>query len=509
MERFRGAIVVSLVLGFAQAAWADGAGYDDLLRRLPDSTNILVVANAEGLREALGMPPGTALLSSETNLPIAAKRFVMGAHVDMSDRRHVWSIGLAELTRDISIQDIAKAEGEKVDQVVGYGVVPSLRNAYFIDLEKGLLAVGTPADRQQLKRWLTFQKSNRVAALSPYLAGAVKSQESALMFMAADLTDSLDPAAIHRGLNGSKVLAERKKIKYDEVGKCLVDMKGVTFTIQPGSPLTGELTVDFDCNTLPVRNFAKALMLEILEHAGLYLKDFEDWKPRIKERSIGLYGSLSLNGLRKIGTLIKTPAPAPEAANMQTYQSLDPNQRAAMSSQRYFKSVTKILADLKDDKTRNVKALGGWYDKYAEQISKLPILDVDPALIQYGSAMSENLRAMGASLKGISLQSGYLQMQKTEGQIYQAPSYTGNYNAWGPYGGYYGGWGANLANNAALYRSGTAGGVTTVSNYDQIYMQQDQLVRQGEAARIELWQRIDNETDKMRKDMTLKYNTEF
>jgi hypothetical protein len=387
--------------------------------------------------------------------------------------------------------------------------VPSPRNAYFIDLDKGLLAVGTPADRQQLKRWLTFQKSNRVAALSPYLVQALKSQGSALMLMAADMTDSLDPAAIHRGLNGSKVLAERKKIKYDEVGKCLVDMKGVTFTIHPGSPLAGELTVDFDCNTLPVRNFAKALMLEILQHAGLYLNDFEDWKPRIKERSIGLYGPLSLNGLRKIGTLIKTPAPAPEAANMQTYQSLDPNQRAAMSSQRYFKSVTKILADLKDDKTRNVKALGGWYDQYAEQISKLPILDVDLTLIQYGSTMSENLRAMGASLKGISLQSGYLQQQKTEGQIYQAPSYTGNYNAWGPYGGYYGGWGANLANNAALYRSGTAGGVTTVSNYDQVYMMQDKLVREGEAARIELWKRIDNETAAMRKQMTLKYMTEF
>jgi hypothetical protein len=501
-------VVLLLVLGLAQVARAGDLAYDDLLRRLPDSTNVIVAADVEGLRKMLGMEPGTPLLSSETNLPVTANRFIMGAHVDMSDRRHVWSIAVAELTRPIPIQDIAKAEGEAVDQVAGYSVVPSPRNAYFIDLGKGILAAGTPADRQQLKRWLAFQKNNRAPAFSPYLTQALKSTD-ALMLMAADLTDSLDPAAVHRGLNGSKVLAARKKIKYDVVGKTLVDIKGVTFTVQPGSPLAGELTVDFDCETAPVQNFAKALMLEILQHAGLYLADFEDWKVRLKERSIGIYGPLSLNGLRKIGTLIKTPAPAPESANMQSYQSLDPNQRAVASSQRYFKSVTKILADLKADKTRNVKALGGWYDQYAEQINKLPILDVDPALIQYASGMSENLRAMGASLKGISIQSGYLQQQKTEGQIYQAPSYTGNYNAWGPYGGYYGGWGANLANNAALYRSGTAGGVTTVSNYDQIYQQQDLLVRQGEAARIELWQRIDNDTAEMRRQMTLKYKTEF
>ncbi len=68
---------------------------------------------------------------------------------------------------------------------------------------------------------------------------------------------------------------------------------------------------------------------------------------------------------------------------------------------------------------------------------------------------------------------------------------------------------ANLANNAALYRSGAAGGVTTVDNFHQIYMLQDQLVRQGAAARVALWQRIDNETADVRRQLTLKYNSEF
>ena len=116
---------------------------------------------------------------------------------------------------------------------------------------------------------------------------------------------------------------------------------------------------------------------------------------------------------------------------------------------------------------------------------------------------------MGASLSGISLQLGYLNRQKMEGQVYNAPNYTGNYSGYNCYGGYWGGGAANLANNVALYRSGTAGGVTTVNNYNQIYQAQDNLVLQGNTARIQLWQQIDNETADIRRRMTLKYNTEF
>jgi hypothetical protein len=48
-----------------------------------------------------------------------------------------------------------------------------------------------------------------------------------------------------------------------------------------------------------------------------------------------------------------------------------------------------------------------------------------------------------------------------------------------------------------------------VSNYGQVYMAQDSLVRQGEAARVQLWQAIDNETSEMRRQMTAKYKTQF
>jgi hypothetical protein len=507
---FRRAMALVVLVGLAQGARAADGPYQDLLRRLPDSTNVIVVADVTALRQALGVAPGTALMASDMcTLPIACSKFVLGAHVDMSERRHVWSIAMAQHGGKLPIGDIAKAESEQVDQVAGYNVVPCMRNGYFIELAPDVLGAGSPANRQQLKRWLTYQKNNQLAALSPYLLQAANPSDSPLMIIAVDLADSLDPAAVHRGLNGSQVMASRKNADYEKVAKTLVHVKGLTFTVQPGSPLAGNLTVDFDTDTSAIIDFAKPLLLEILQNAGVYVQDFDSWRPRLKDRSIGISGTLSLNALRKFGTLIRTPVPAPEAASMTSYQSMDPAERAAAVSKRYFKSVTQILSDLKADKSKTAKSLASWYNRYADQIDKLPILDVDPVLIRFASSTSEHLRAMGASLGGISLQLGYLNRQKIEGQVYNAPSYTGNYGYYNWYGGYWGGGYANLANNAALYRSGTAGGVTTVNNYNQIYQMQDNLVTQGNAARIELWQRIDNETADVRRQMTQKYRTEF
>src|SRR5438128_9293268 len=351
-----------VVLSFASLSRADGGPYQDLLRRLPDSTNAVVVADVAGLRQALGVKPGTALSASDlSTLPIAASQFVMGAHLDLGERKHVWSIAMAQHGGKLPIGDIAKAENEQVDEVAGYKVVPCIRNGYFIELAPDLLGAGSPANRQMLKRWLTYQKSNQLPALSSYLLQAANPSDSAVMVMAVDLADSLDPAAIHRGLNGSKVMASHRKANYEKVAKTLVQVKGLTFTIQPGSPLTGNLTVDFDTDTWPLIDFAKPLLLEILQHAGMYVQDFESWQPRLKDRSIGISGTLSFNALRKFGTLIRTPVPPPEAASMASYATMDPAERAAAASKRYFKSVTQILDDLKADKSNTAKALATWF----------------------------------------------------------------------------------------------------------------------------------------------------
>jgi len=511
MREWRRHIVVLFsVVVFSPTAWGQSSAYKDMLRRLPDSTNAVVVVDVAGLRTALGGPAKTNEDTGILSFAATANKFVLGAELDLAQRRNLWSIGIARLRGKISIQNVAQAENEPVEEFAGHTIVPTPRNAYFVDLGPSLLASYSPASRQMLKTWLGSEKSKQLVTLPPYILSALQPEEPALVIIAIDLSDSMEPTAIHRGLNASEVMASLKKPDYDKTAKTLEKIKSLTLAIRAGNPLNAELTVNFDAPTKEIRGFAKRLLIEGLQKFGLYVQDFDGWKQRLKEDSVGIYGPLSLNAARKYAALIKTPAPNPEAADIDGYQSLNPAERMVKSSKRYFKNVTKILDDLKIDKAKNVKAMAEWYDRFADEIDNMAILDVDPDLVKWAAIVASNLRAMGASLKGVSIQSSYLQRQKAEGQVYQAPNYgswSGGYNSyWGPYNTYTG---PGLATNAATLASGTAGGVTTVNNFEQIRQQQDQLVTQGTMARVQLWQQIDQETANMRKAMTLKYKTEF
>jgi hypothetical protein len=482
------AIALAVLCGLLQTTRAEDNPYQEFLRRLPDTTNVLIVADVPALKKAIGVAPDRSLIAGEvTTVPPLAERFVLGSQIDLSERKHLWSIAMAQLAGKMTIQDVAKAENEEVDNFAGYSIVPTPRNAYFVEIEKNVLAVRTPADRQQLKQWLTHQKTNPVASLRPYLLKVGNPERGVLMVMAIDVSDSLDPRAIHRAIMNSDVMATRKQPDYKGVEYTICHADGMTLTLQPGKPLLGTLTVDFDADTQPIVYFAKRLILEVLQKTNLYVPDFDTWETINRSRSISLRGNLSVNALRKICALIKTPAPPPQAAEMTSYSSLNPEERAVVSSKRYFKTVTGLLDDLKKDKTRGTKQLAGWYDKYADEIDKLPVLDVDPQLVDFSASIAQNFRAMASSLNGISLTSGYLQQTKVEGQTYMGTGYNS----------YYGGW-----NDVMMGSRG-------VSNYHQVYMAQDALVRQGAQGRVKLWEMIDNETANVRRQMTAKYKVEF
>jgi hypothetical protein len=471
------AIGLLVFWGLSQASRACDDPYLDLLRQLPDGTNVVVTADVQGLGKTLGLAPGTTLQTAGiTSLPVMASRFVMGAHVDLSLRRHIWSVALAELDSKMSIQDVATAENEPIEKFMGYSIVPSSRNGYFVEFEPHFLAARTPANRQELKRWLHNRKSNQFAERPLYLLQALDPATPALMMMVVDLTDSLDPGAILRGLNNSQVMESRKNPNYAGVAKTLEALQGVTLAIRPGNPLSGELLVNFNTKIDPISNFAKELLLEALQKTGLYVRDFEAWDPYIADRFVRLKGTLSLQALRRFGTLIKTPAPNPTVVDMDAYKSRSPVERGLVSSQLYFKSVSKFLKDLKAESSGDDKTLAGWYEQYADQIDKLPVLDVAPELLSYASATSQNLRAMSAALTGVSLQRSYLQKEK-QNLVGDSYSYT-------PYYGWQG-------------------------VPQQIAAQQDALVAQGGADRAQLWARIDSDTADIRRQMSLKFGNEF
>jgi hypothetical protein len=466
---------LAIFLNLAPACRAGGGDFRSLLRRLPDSTTALVVIDVKALRQALGLTREAALSAADISaIPITANKFVMGANVDLSEHRHVWSVGLAQLDGKMTIQDVARMESAPVQKVAGHSAVVSPRNAYFVDLGPGLLATATPANRKVLSHWLAFQDTNQLDTLPQYLINAAAALDSALMVIAVDLEDSVDVAAISRGLTRSQVLAARENLDYDSVARAIAQVKGIRLTVRPGNPLAGDLTVDFGAGTGAVRDFAKPLLLEILQNTGLYVADFDAWEATVTDNSVGIHGPLSVNALRKFGTLIRTPAPSPDAADTAGYDAKTPAARGLAASQRYFQSIVQVLEDLKFDKGKTLDSRAGWYEHAATQLNNLPTLDVAPELVRYGATTANLLQSMSTGLKNVSTRIEYVR----HNSIY------------------------------SYYSSGAIFG-NSQSGYTSTNKIVGELKELADQARRSLWDKIDDATSLVRRQLTQRFNTQF
>ena len=124
-----------------------------------------------------------------------------------------------------------------------------------------------------------------------------------------------------------------------------------------------------------------------------------------------------------------------------------------------------------------------WMDKYARKIDRMPILNVDEELLEFGAGVSQSLRVMSGAKKSSNVRSG----------VRQSSTY-GNYYSTG-YGGRYGG-------NSTGYGYGTR----PQSQRVQIKTQER---AKANMVKFDQFEKIENGLAEMRQRMTKKYMVEF
>jgi hypothetical protein len=199
-------------------------------------------------------------------------------------------------------------------------------------------------------------------------------------------------------------------------------------------------------------------------------------------------GPLSKDGRRRVFSLIDTPTSALIAAD-QTPPSSEARQLAGQvqATQQYFKKVTSLRDDLRG-RSGEAKTIGQyalWLDNDARRIDRLPILDVDSQMLRYGRYVAARMRDASMALKGVGIQSG-----ARTAQVYQ--TVTTSYNAYAGYGGggysYYNQWRNVDAEQRAIRAEERGKGATSARG---------------------IAQEIENETAKIRQEMTAKYRVNF
>lgn len=472
---------------------------DDLLKKLPETTNALVVVYADAaFKSPLAVSEGWAAKHQEeytagtASLPPDIPLAVLGTEVTADSLRARWELTLVQSRKDYSLTAIAKRSGGAMDEVNGQPVVKSARNAYVVALGNQQYAIWQPAIRQDLVRWLRQSKSASAPRLSPYLMDAAKEASLATQIvMALDLTDSISSEGVRRYLDGNPAL-ENLKVDRRALQNLMAGIKGGVFRVRIENEIRVELRVDFSSSPRGFEKAVQALVNDAAERVGLGLEGLDQWSANASGNAVVLSATINRTMLKRILSLAQHSAGEMESAANTESGGGSPGD-FAKSTQRYYKEVKSLIDDLRkiSNTERSYITSAEWHERYARKIDQLPLLYVDDEMVKYGAVIADKMRAIALSMRGVPFDINTIE-QSRYATMYVSPGSAGYVGGWG--------WGGAYAYGPAMWQG---------NNNIEVNQQQAQVTADARKVRNQFWMQIDQATADIRRAMTAKYQVEF
>lgn len=280
----------------------------------------------------------------------------------------------------------------------------------------------------------------------------------------------------------------------------LSNIQGVRIGVRIGEQPTAKMVIDIDNDASPLASIAKPMLIQVLSDSGAMIDDFQSWTAQAKRKEISIAGKLSKTGLRELLSVIDSPASGDAASGVASVSPGDLPALQAKKSREYFRNVTSMANDLKDDmkNAKNLASTSMFCEKYAKRIDRLPILNVDDDLLQYSAFVASQLRQAAMSVKTMGIQTGVRSSQVPASGDY-SPSYGGAVVT--PYGTVYG------------YRYGANGRYAQMAEVKAIGTERRAIRAEETGAAAtdvqQIRQAIVEATADIRRKMTQKYQVEF
>ncbi|TWU41928.1 hypothetical protein [Novipirellula artificiosorum] len=491
------------------------AQFEGMKYRIPSDANSLVLINAEKLfgspvadRERWAARRKAAFESGISALPPDATEVLMAGRLDHEFGETVWEMSMVKLQGERNVSSVAQRFGGTMDTIDGRSAVRLPDDHYVVQIMSNLLGSYTPANRQDVTRWLKSTNTTSGSPLPEYLEQAFvyASKVGTPIVMALDLEGVVSPAKIKAGFGQFESL-KASGISPDAFAKLMQGAKGVTLGITAGDDTLGAIRVDFSQSPEILGKVGKDLLIEVLQKQGVMIEDVHDWSPSINGNTFLLRGKLSSNGARRVMSVLALPPTLADSMNEAMSPGSDPEGTAKrIASQQYFQSITTLLDDLHEKPKRDHAQTFGqaavWYDRYARKIDQLPILNVDEQLLDFGFQCSTALRNAEMAMKGVGMRSSVRTASNNPSVGASVSSYGGGYRGGYGYGGGYYGPSAPVVGvnsfNATMMEKGRS---------DAIIRGQERTA--GAASVQQIWQAIDQATASIRRDMVQKYSADF
>ena len=395
------AIVVS-----TSAVYAD---VSQLVTRVPQRSNAVVVIDVQTVlaspmarQENWGESRRHAQTSGMIGVPSELNWFLMAAEIDFEFMQPIWEIALAQMPKRPTMKEVAEYSGGRLDRLAGTEAVERPNDSYVVAYGPKIVGAMSPANRQQVIRWVRQSQAKKSPDLSPYLADAVDfvQRKQAHMVLGFDLAGLLAADEISKELPNSEVV-EDSSLEPSALAETLASIQGVRMEIVFKDSPQATLRVTFENDATALEPIAGTLLAEILAKHGARMQDIPKWKVQAVRNELLFSGTLSESGLRRVISVLSGPVgPWTKPAGYTSAETA----KSAMgeTSQRYFQSVTGYLDDLFVDNVTQPQSLYQvevWMERYARQIENLDTSGVDPDVVTFADDVVIRLREIGNSLQ--------------------------------------------------------------------------------------------------------------
>ena len=413
-------VLAAVVCCASRAVRADDA---NLLSRVPPGANAIAIIDVDqimkspmGVKEHWKDDLKNAYASKPLVVPPTATRVVLASMIDPSTMQPAWEVSLIEVKEAPSMEKIARAEGGLKDAIGETPAVWSPINAYFVRLDDRLLGAVAPANRQFTSRWVQ-RGTAQGESLSPYLQTSMGTMDAKTSYLfAMDLEDAASPAKIRRRLDvGDFESLAGKTVDADKIALLFSSLKGVRLRVAIGDEAVGSGIVEFGRSTAPLADFAKPLLLEVLAKFGVAVDGLDTWDVAVKGNLLTMNGKLPVEGLRELFSIVDPPSPLPadDADDDKPDSSKDSKDgkdskasekskaaTAVAASKQYYTTIAKITEQV-GKKVSNATSMtqgAKWVAGDARRISRLPIANVDPDLVNWGTEVSARLNDLAVAV---------------------------------------------------------------------------------------------------------------
>lgn len=476
------------------------ATFPDLMKRLPADTNAVFVFNFDAIMKSpLGQQMDWANKWSDAYengpvpFPVGTSRAVVGAYFVPAIKDSNWKIAMMDMSQQIDLPAIARAEGGYPDRMWDKDAVVSPQGAFFIKVAPDVLAAMEPANRPYALKWIR-ESAQSGGPTSPFLQGLVIGMgATSQIAMGIDTSGMFSAPAVRRNMAIAPFASLGEKADLDLWSNLMASMQDIKINITVTDKISAKLTVDFGMDIAVMQSKGRALFMEIMDRQGMSLPDVADWTASVDGKSFIAEGTLTPQSMRMLVQVIGMPAPA--MTTVVAEESNDPKV-VGPASKRYFRTISDSIDQFRSKSGGNYQGATTWVIREAQRIERLPILNVDPELVAWGGEIANRLRQVGGNF-AYDQQNNNAKVMNVQAAGTYDYSYNGGNGYWGSGNGF---------NTSGTYGRGTQQNLEWQRQRAQIYQQSK---ADSIKTAMNIFGDIGSSRDKMRAQMVEKYKMEF